>query len=295
MGVLLSLLLCMRNLRPKKGEVACVDNELYDWQEVVEPGKDSNSVTPGLLFLTTMLQLLRCTYHELGASYVLLMFIAAPCKCSYWTNFALQKPVAPECSFIYVTSPNQTGKSIRSAPLPSLSPLLPGWSFAKVFSREDADGQGGSESFWELRPRNSSPIPWLRDRVSGRRRCVASNSDFPAIFESSACRLQLFLVAMTADVTFLSWGEKKGRKEKNHTWSSVILEKICSPDLSSFACIVGYTLRKLSEWYQKGISRELAKSASSENLYALCMWWWLVRGDTGGGRQYKIWHKLSAT
>lgn len=66
-------------------------------QEVVESGNDPNSVTQESIYLTTMLQLLHGPNHELGASHVLLMSTAAPCERSYWTNFALQKPMAPEC------------------------------------------------------------------------------------------------------------------------------------------------------------------------------------------------------
>lgn len=40
------------------------------------------------------------------------------------------------------------------------------------------------------------------DRVSGRRGGVARNLTFPAAFQSFRCCLQLFLVAMTADVAF---------------------------------------------------------------------------------------------
>lgn len=140
---------------------------------------------------------------------------------------------------VHLCHSTQPEKWRRQKWAPALSqPPVAWWSFAKIFGREDADGQGGSESFWELWPKSSPLIPWLRDSVSGRRSCVTSNSNFPTIFESSTSCLQLFLVAMTANVTFLSWGEKKMKKGKNHSWSSVIWEKICSPDLSSFACIV---------------------------------------------------------
>lgn len=92
------------------------------------------------------------------------------------------------------------GDSIRRG---SLHPC-PGWDFVEAFGREHADDQHRNESFWELELRNSPHMSLLGDRINGRRGCVTSNSTFPAVFESSRYYLQVFLIAMTSDVTFLS-------------------------------------------------------------------------------------------
>lgn len=110
---------------------------------------------------------------------------------------------------------------------------------------------------------------------------VLQNNSTSAVFEISRCCLQLFLVAMTADVTFLSLFKKKKGKELHLVHSDI--RKICFPDLASFSCLViDYTLEKSLEWNQRGINREVAKSASPEKLYAVCV---VVVCKNGGYRR----------
>ena len=55
---------------------------------------------------------------------------------------------------------------------------------------------------------------------------------------SSTCCLQLFSVAMAADVTFFNEGGKMKKGKEPCLVLSDLRKKTCSPDLSSFACIV---------------------------------------------------------
>lgn len=174
------------------------------------------------------------TLHQLWAGYfecvLLLFFTVGLYENSYWTSTVL-KILSHVYLLIHVTSERwQCQEQVFFFPQPS----FPSKDFAEA-SREDADGESGNESFWELRSRSKVPsTPLLNLHLSRFLHLGTELMERGTVLQV----IQLFLQCVRAlDVIFnfgeLSWQQMwhlfhegiKRRKEENHTCSSAILEK----------------------------------------------------------------------